>query len=58
MIKNILTLLRQFDYMVGSEVIDIAKGKNELTFNFSEVYKQKKRELISKKNNKYWLKLK
>jgi len=52
MIKNILTLLRQFDYMVGSEIIDIAKGKNELTFNFSEVYKQKKRELISKKNNK------
>jgi hypothetical protein len=52
MIKNILTLLRQFDYMVGNEIIDIAKGKNELTFNFGEVYKQKQRELISKKINK------
>ena len=52
MIKNILTLLRQFDYMVGSEIIDIAKGKNEITYSFSELYKQKKRELISKKNNK------
>jgi len=52
MIKNILTLLRQFDYMVGSEIIDIAKGKNELTYSFKEVYKQKKRELISKKINK------
>ena len=52
MIKNILTLLRQFDYMVGSDVIDIAKGKNELTYRLSEVYKQKQRELISKKINK------
>lgn len=52
MIKNILTLLRQFDYMVGSEIIDIAKGKNEITYSFSELYKQKKRELISKKINK------
>lgn len=52
MIKNILALLRQFDYMVGSEIIDIAKGKNEITYSFSELYKQKKRELISKKINK------
>ena len=52
MIKNILTLLRQFDYLVGSEIIDIAKGKNEITYSFSELYKQKKRELISKKINK------
>ena len=52
MIKNILTLLRQLDYMVGSEIIDIAKGKNEITYSFSELYKQKKRELISKKINK------
>jgi len=52
MIKNILTLLRQFDYMVGSEIIDIAKGKNEITYSFSELYKQRKRELISKKINK------
>jgi hypothetical protein len=52
MIKNILTLLRQFDYIVGSEIIDIAKGKNEITYSFSELYKQRKRELISKKINK------
>ena len=49
MIKNILTLLRQFDYMVGSETIDIAKGKYELTYNFRDVYKQKQRTLISNK---------
>jgi hypothetical protein len=52
MIKNILTLLRQFDYMVGSESIDIAKGKYELTYNFREVYKQKQRTLISNKVNR------
>lgn len=52
MIKNILALLRQFDYMVGNETLDIAKGKNEITYSFSELYKQKKRELISKKINK------
>ena len=52
MIKNILTLLRQFDYMVGSEIIDIAKGKNEIAYSFRELYKQRKRELISKKINK------
>ncbi len=49
MIKNILALLRQFDYMIGNETLDIAKGKNELSTTLSEVYKQKKRELISKK---------
>jgi len=38
--------------MVGSEVIDIAKGKNEINYSFSELYKQRKRELISKKINK------
>jgi len=47
MIKNILTLLRQFDYMVGSEIIDIAKGKNKLPETFSEGYKQLKKELCS-----------
>lgn len=52
MIKNILTLLRQFDYMVGNETIDIAKGKYELTYNFREVYKQKQRTLISNKVNR------
>lgn len=52
MIRNILKLLREFDYMVGSEIIDIAKGKNEITYSFSELYKQRKRELISKKINK------
>ena len=52
MIRNILKLLREFDYMVGSEIIDIAKGKNEINYSFSELYKQRKRELISKKINK------
>ncbi len=51
MIKNILALLRQFDYMVGNETLDIAKGKNELSTSWNEVYKQKKRELISKSIN-------
>jgi len=35
--------------MIGNETIDIAKGKYEMTTKFSELYKQKKRELISKK---------
>ena len=52
MIRNILKLLREFEYMVGSEIIDIAKGKNEITYSFSEVYKQKKRELTKKKINR------
>ena len=51
MIRNILQLLREFDYMIGNETIDIAKGKYEMTTKFSELYKQKKRELISKKKN-------
>ena len=52
MIRNILKLLREFDYMVGNETIDIAKGQYELTTSFSEVYKQKKRELTRKKINR------
>jgi len=51
MIRNILQLLREFDYMIGNETIDIAKGKYEMTTKFGELYKQKKRELISKKKN-------
>ena len=49
MIRNILKLLSQFDYIVGNETIDIAKGRYELTTSFKEMYEQKKRELISKK---------
>ena len=49
MIRNILKLLSEFDYIVGNETIDIAKGRYELTTSFKEMYKQKKRELINKK---------
>jgi len=49
MIRNILKLLREFDYMVGNETIDIAKGRYELTTDFNEVYRQERRKLISKK---------
>ena len=52
MIRNILRLLREFEYITGNEIVDIAKGQYELTTSFSEVYKQKKRELTRKKINR------
>ena len=49
MIKTILALMSIDDFMGESENIDIAKGKYHLSYNFREVYKQMKRELLLKK---------
>ena len=44
MIGNILKMLSVDDFMGKSELIDIAKGKNELTLNPKKLYKQKLRQ--------------
>jgi len=49
MIKDILDLLKLDDWYGQSEVIDIAKGKYKHTFSFTEIYKQKKREVLLRK---------
>jgi len=40
---GIFSILKQDDFFGISEELDIAKGKNELTFNLKEVIKQKER---------------
>jgi len=52
MIKDILEILKLDDWYGESEYIDIAKGKYKHTLNISEVYKQKKREVLLKKKFK------
>jgi hypothetical protein len=43
MIKEILTLLKSSDFLIGDEDIDIAKGKYEAPTNFKENRMYKKR---------------
>jgi len=43
MIKQILDLLKLDSWNVGSETIEIAKGKNELPKNFKGAIKKLKR---------------
>jgi len=43
MIKTILELLKQSEYLGQSELIDIAKGKYELTTTIKAKINQKKR---------------
>jgi len=44
MIKQIIDLLRICNWEVGSEVIEIAKGKNELPKTFKGAVKKIKRD--------------
>jgi hypothetical protein len=48
MILNILQLLKVSDFYGQSELIDIAKGRNELDYSISKTYKREKRKLLSK----------
>jgi len=44
MIQLILELLKSDDFFGVSEIVDVAKGKHELTGDIKKVYKQKKRK--------------
>lgn len=48
MIELILELLKSDDFYGVSKIVDVAKGKHELTGNLKKIYKQEKR--------KQWLK--
>ena len=48
MINQILELLNTEDFYGVSEVIDVAKGRNEYTTNIKKMYKQKVRAKKSK----------
>lgn len=52
MIKQIITMLQLNDFYGNTELIDIAKGKYELTGSTKKIWKQAKRELINKKNGR------
>lgn len=45
MIQLILELLKTDDFFGVSEIVDVAKGKHELTGNIKKIYKQEKRKL-------------
>ena len=45
MIQLILELLKTDDFYGVSEIVDVAKGKHELTGNIKKIYKQEKRKL-------------
>jgi len=49
MIQLILELLKSDDFFGVSEIVDVAKGKHELTGNIKKIYKQEKRKLWLKK---------
>lgn len=48
MIGKIVEILKLDDFYGKSEVIDITKGKYKKCDSVKELYKQKKRELLSK----------
>jgi hypothetical protein len=52
MIKQIIAMLQLDNFYGESELIDIAKGKHELTGSTKKIWKQAKRELINKKNGR------
>jgi hypothetical protein len=45
MIKQIISMLQLDNFYGESELIDIAKGKHELTISPKKIWKQTKREL-------------
>lgn len=44
MIETILELLKSNDFYGVSDIVDIAKGKHELTTNVKRIYKQERRK--------------
>lgn len=52
MIKNIVLLLGQNNHFNQSELIEIAKGKNEIPTSFKKAFKQIKRLAKWQKNMK------
>jgi len=44
MIKFIIELLKSDDFFGVSEIVDIAKGKHEITGNVKKIFKQEKRK--------------
>jgi len=51
MIQAILELLKTNDFYNVSNIVDIAKGKHELTGNIKRIYKQERRKNGGKKDN-------
>jgi hypothetical protein len=49
MIQLILELLKADDFFGVSGIVDVAKGKHELTGNIKKIYKQEKRKQWLKK---------
>lgn len=49
MIQLILELLKSGDFYGVSDIVDVAKGKHELTGNLKKIYKQEKRKRCLKK---------
>jgi len=59
MLDKIIEMLKLTDHYGISEEIEIAKGKNKLSNNLKEIYRQEQRNLkfkklnnVTKKNNK------
>jgi hypothetical protein len=52
MIKQIIAMLQLDNFYGESELIDIAKGKHELTTSMKKMWKQGKRQLTSKTNGR------
>ena len=50
MIKQIIAMLQLDNFYGESELIDIAKGKHELTTSIKKMWRQEKRKLINKRN--------
>ena len=52
MIEMILELLKSNDFYNVSNIVDIAKGKHELTGNIKRIYKQERRKNGRKTNDR------
>ena len=52
MIKQIIAMLQLDNFYGESELIDIAKGKHELTTSIKKMWRQEKRKLINKRNGR------
>jgi hypothetical protein len=51
MIQAILELLKTNDFYNVSNIVDVAKGKHELTGNIKRIYKQERRKNGRKTDN-------
>jgi hypothetical protein len=52
MIKQIISMLQLDNFYGESELIDIAKGKHELTTSMKKMWKQGKRQLTNQRNGR------